>query len=199
MRLLIFVLTTVLAASAFSAEPILGTLQKVSGRLYLEGDEFCERYVVEAHSNEALNQLQKLASGDEVTASGTKNKTTCTVSVGTIDYVGLRRMLGTWYSKEGMISIRDFSQMSFYPSALDNYSGESQSSAKIIVDIPVVYSYSVTPTDGKEWVVFLSDSKNTFFATILFTKGPAIMKIFDSENGALTKTLRLSKWGSGSR
>ncbi len=61
---------------------------------------------------------------------------------------------------------------------------------------PINYRYSVTPSNGKEWVLFLSNDTGTTFATIAFVKDTATMKIFDSETGNLKKTLRLAKWGN---
>jgi hypothetical protein len=199
MRILLFVLTTVFAATALCAQPVAGVLAQEGTQLFISGDMFCSRYLVAAKSNEVLAHIKKLNPGDEITASGDKNFIDCSVVLESIDYVGLRRLLGMWLSNEALIKVKDFSSLSFYPlerssslgQHVNNYGLTSTSEVATAVD----YTYSLTPSEGKEWVLFLSDSTKTLFATISLSKGSAVMKIYDSESGVVLKTLRMTKWG----
>lgn len=192
MRLLLFVLSLTASSVAFSALPLMGTVERDSTGTYLVTGQTCKRYVVDTKSEDAFKSVRKLSTGDSVTASGALDNETCTAVIESVDYVGLRKMLGHWYSAEGIMSVRDFNSLSFYPISLKDFQNGSSYRA---VD-PINYRYSVTPTEGKEWVLFLSDSKSTTFATIQFNKGAATMKIYDSETGRLTKVLHLSKWSN---
>jgi hypothetical protein len=199
MRILIFVLTTVFAATALCAQPVAGVLAQEGTQLFISGDTFCSRYLVSAKSFEVLSHIKKLNPGDEISASGDKNLIDCSVVLESIDYVGLRRLLGMWLSNEALIKVKDFKYLSFYPlerssslaQQLNIYGSNSTSEVATAVD----YTYSLTPSEGKEWVLFLSDSTKTLFATISLSKGSAVMKIYDSESGIVLKTLRMTKWG----
>ena len=87
--------------------------------------------------------------------------------------------------------------MKFYPHTIPG-SAPTQTTRIGLSDVPVTYQYSITPADGKAWVVFLSDSdsKNTTFATIQINGTNATLKTFDSDTGSVTRTLRLTKWSN---
>lgn len=198
MRFLLFVLTTVFTATALCAQPVAGVLVQEGNQLFVSGDTFCSRYLVLPKNYEVLSQLKKLTPGDEITASGDKNLVDCSLTLESVDYVGLRRLLGMWLSNEALIKVKDFKSLSFYPLERVSSVGNSRPTSDVLSADPakaVDYTYSLTPTEGKEWVVFLSDSTKTVFATISLSKGSAVMKFFDSESGVVLKTLRLTKWG----
>ncbi|WP_413613398.1 hypothetical protein [Bdellovibrio sp. HCB-110] len=192
MRFLLFVLSLAVSSVALSVQPISGTIERDSTGVYLRSGDRCPRYVVNTKSEDASLSIRKLSSGDTVTASGLLDVETCTVVIESVDYVGLRKMLGYWYSQDGIITVRDFDSLSFYPINLKDF----QNGADYRTADPINYRYSVTPSEGKEWVVFLSDTTSTTFATIQFNKGNATMKIYDSETGDVKKVLRMSKWGN---
>lgn len=196
MRFLLFVLSfvfsLVFASTAISAPPISGTIERDTTGIYLRVNDKCPRYLISSKSEDASQSIRKLSNGDTITATGLLDLETCTAVVETIDYVGLKKMLGYWYSEQGIMTVRDYTSLSFYPI---NIRGLQQSSDFRTAD-PINYRYSVTPSEGREWVVFLSDDTSTTFATIQFKNDNATMKIYDSENGNVKKTLRLSKWGN---
>lgn len=194
MRVLLFVLSLCASSVALSAQPISGTVERTTnGTVFLlTNSQVCYRYSVIALTEDAAVSVGKLSTGDTITSSGNLNNSNCTASIESIDYVGLRKMLGYWYSDDGIITVKNFTSLSFYPLNLKGFQNGLNFSA---VD-PIDYRYSVTPTGGKEWVMFLSDSTSTTFATIQFNKLTAVMKIYDSESGEVTKTLRLAKWGN---
>ncbi|MFV8259238.1 hypothetical protein ACNQKP_15635 [Bdellovibrio bacteriovorus] len=192
MRILLFVLILISGFAAHSARPISGTVERDASGVYLRADSSCVRYLIDTKSTDADISVRKLSTGDTLTASGVLDSSTCTAVIESVDYVGLRKMLGYWHSADGLITVRDFNSLSFYPITLNDFqNGQSYSE----VD-PIVYRYSMTPSDGKDWVLFLSDSTSTTFATIRFNKSRATMKIYDSDTGNVTRTLYLNKWGN---
>ena len=190
MRSLLFVLTFAFTAMASASSALNGTVVRKGQQVYLQGSGTCDLLLATTRNQDATAALQKLSDGDHVTATGTVDEASCTAAIENIDYVGLRRLLGKWYSKEGLIEVHDFTRMSFYPVR------DSIISANFAAITPVQYKYSVTPSEGKEWVLFLSDRMTTTFATIQFSKELAIMKLFDSDNGKITKVLILNKRGT---
>lgn len=192
MRILLFVLILISGYAAHSARPISGTVERDASGAYLIADSSCVRYLIDTKSPDAEANIRKLTTGDTMTASGLLESNTCTAVIESVDYVGLRKMLGYWHSNDGLISVRDFNSLSFYPISLSDFqNGKTYSE----ID-PIVYRYSMVPSDGKDWVLFLSDSTSTTFATIRFNKSRAVMKIYDSETGNVTRTLHLNKWGN---
>lgn len=192
MRSLIFVLSLFASTVALSAQPVMGTVVREFPGFRLIGDQSCRRYIIETKTPEAANNLAKLSSGDNITATGFLDKGKCTAVIESIDYVGLKKLLGHWYSSEGIMSVRDFNSIRFYPIKLNDFKNNDNYKSAA----PIDYRYSVTPTEGKEWILFLSDKRGTSFSTIQFNKETVTVKIYDSETGQITKTLRLAKWGN---
>jgi hypothetical protein len=195
MRFLIFVLTAMMSAGAFAAQPVGGVVAIDGRNMYLKSEDPCHRYLVVSKSESSLSALVKLAAGDFFTATGLKNPGDCTVSIETVEYVGLRRMLGNWYSRDAVINVQDFNSMKYYPAQSVVTKGDrvyTQVSAN-----PVEYNYSLVPGSGKEWVLFLSDSKSTTFGTIQFDRGTAVMKINNSITGEVIRTLLLYRMTTG--
>ncbi|WP_291516213.1 hypothetical protein [Bdellovibrio sp. ArHS] len=193
MRFLLFVLSLAATSLALAVQPIGGTVYRDSTGVYLSvnTDQKCKVFTVETKSEDAAMSVRKLSTGDTLTASGLLDTETCIASIESVDYVGLKKLLGYWYTQEGIITVSDFNSLSFYPINMKDFQNGKDLSQ---ID-PITYRYSLTPSDGKEWVLFLSDSTSTLFATIFFNKNNATMRIYDSENGDIVKTLRLSKWG----
>lgn len=197
MKSMFFVLTFVLTLGwvgvAF-ANPLAGDIIETDGQLYLHiPNSECPRYEMVARNDDTTAHLRKLSVGDLINASGFLDSAQCKSFIESIEYVGLKKLLGYWYSKAGIITVRDFSSLSFYPMNASDLKDDGNPSQR--TGEPITYRYSVTPAEGSEWVVFLSNSKSTSFATIKFTRKNIIMKIYDSENGKILQTLRLSKWG----
>lgn len=193
MKSLLFVLSLVASSVAYSAQPVSGTVDRTSAGLFLRVPEkahHCDRLLIHAKTDEAVQSLKKLDTGDTITAAGFFAYESCSVFIDSVDYVGLKRLLGHWHSSDGIISVQDFDSLSFYPINLKDLT-KGGVYEKIE---PIRYRYSLTPSEGTEWVLFLSDSTSTTFATLQFSKSSAIMKIYDSDTGAIKKTLRMSKW-----
>jgi hypothetical protein len=192
MRILLFVLTTISSAVALSAQPISGSIAVFAKSMYLNAqNEPCTRYEITSKKESALAALIKLSNGDVITATGIKDPASCKVIIESVDFVGLKRLLGLWYSKDGVLAVQDFNLMRYYPAGLPALIESSNPDAA-----PVDYKYRMVPSEGKEWVLFLSNTFSTTFATIQFsTKGTATMKTYDSESGNITKTMVLTRKG----
>lgn len=195
MRVLIFVLTAMMSTVAFGVQQVGGVVSIEGGTMFLKSEDPCHRYLIASNNETALNALVKLAAGDFITATGLKTPGNCTVAIESVEYVGLRRMLGNWYSREAVINVQDFNSMKYYPAQTVVTNGNRVYTS--VSTSPVEYNYSLVPGSGKEWVMFLSDSRSTTFGTIQFNRGSAVMKIYNSETGELNKTLLLHRMTSG--
>jgi hypothetical protein len=151
-------------------------------------------YPIESGAPDVEESLKKLSTGDLISGSGVFTDSG-KISLEYIDYVGLRRMLGKWISSDGLLQVKNFSEMKFYP----HTNSDTETTVPMtLANVPKTFQYSVTPSGGKAWVLFLSDAnaKTTTFATIQINGANATLKTFDSETGGVTKTLRLVKWGN---
>lgn len=189
-----FVLSSGVASVSAAAVSFSGELNLFQGSLHLTvANSKCDRYQLIPKNNIVSQHMRKLATGDFVEASGRLEDSECKAFVESIEYVGLRKLLGYWYSEAaGIITVRDYSSLSFYPM---NKASDLKDDAISRTGDPITYRYSVTPSQGTEWVVFLSNAQGTSFATLKFSSKFVTMKIYDSETGDLTQTLRLAKWG----
>lgn len=194
MRLLLFVLTLTLSSAAFSAQQITGRIERIGFAAFLKSNiaDGCNKYQIDVNSEEAAESIRKLSTGDVLTASGVIEKRACLVRIDSVDYVGLKDLLGYWYSKDGYMKVRDFTSVSVYSTVLANLK-KNEPIEKVAA---IEYRYSITPTNGTEWVLFLSTQESTTFATIKLQKKSATIKIYDSENGSVVRTIYLSKWGN---
>lgn len=187
MKYIFFLLAT------FSFQFVLG-VQAFSGYMTKRGTAYFFTpksselfYKIIPVTPDVQESLDRLASGDFIAGNGSLDTTNKKLSVESVDYVGLRKLLGPWVGAEGTMVFKDFTTMRFTPrfrdinmdSRLTNYQKE--------------FRYSITPSDGNEWGLFLSDDKNTTFATVEFTKNKVIMKIFESESGKIVRTLKLER------
>lgn len=193
MRILLFVLSILTSLPIFANQPIYGVVTRDTTKLsiVLDNNSDCTNFVISSKSEEASSAIKKLSHGDSLTATGQLNPSDCTALIESIEYVGLKKMLGKWYSADGIIDVRNYNLLSYYPIPI-NIPNTDYVTFNVIK--PIEYRYSLTPTDSTEWVLFLSDRTSTTFATIQFGKGNAVMKFYDSETGDITKTLFLSRW-----
>ena len=109
-----------------------------------------------------------------------------------VDFIGLKRLLGYWWTTEGFLDVRTFSLMNFYDRPGSSVSaGDLPNVAPRTDSIKKSYQYSVTPSSGVEWVVFLNDKETVYFTQVTFQGANAQMKVYNSESGALEKTINL--------
>lgn len=180
--------------------------QVFSGFLIREGCDFsftpknsAITYQVEALNYDVLDSLTRLDNGDFISGSGRFDTAQKKLSIQSIDYVGLQKLLGSWISTDGTIVFKDFSTMRFLPRIrglnMDAHWKQYQKE----------FRYSISPKDRNEWALFMSDNMNTSFATVEFTgkfsgeftkklaEQKIIMKIFESESGNIVRTLTLER------
>jgi hypothetical protein len=193
MRILFFVLTVFSSMTSLAASQFSGVLVKDHNSYFLTSVTGCKRFAVSSTDNDVNQNLKKMDAGDLITATGTLDTDKCTADVNSIDYVGLKKMLGVWYSDEGLFTVTDYSNLSYYPLSSKDLP-PSNNTTDFQKLQPINYQYSMTPSDGAEWVIFLTDKTQTSLATIKVSAFAATMKIFDSQNGNVLKTLYLQKW-----
>lgn len=187
MKYIFFLLVT------FSFQFVLGA-QAFSGFMTKKGSDYFFTpksselfYKITTTSSDVTDSLARLDNGDFIAGNGTLDTTNKKLDIETVDYVGLRKLLGPWIGSDGTMIFKDFSTMRFTP-RFREFKMDSQ-----LTSYQKEFRYSITPSDGNEWGLFLSDDKSTTFATVEFTKNKVIMKIFESESGKIVRTLKLER------
>ncbi len=186
MKSFTFIFSLLLGSLSFAAQPINGVLDFKYEDVFLLTNSSCKSYRLNSISSDALKTIKKLATGDSITGMGVISEAECKIELQSISYVGLKKFIGSWYGDEGMYSIKDFATLIFYP--ISSISDPDLTNLEIIQ-----YKYSLTPSSGKEWVLFLSDKTTTVFATLIINGDSAQISTYDSENGEITKTIHLTK------
>ena len=182
----------IVAASLFTleahADSLAGVLQKKDGAFFLNLSSTNELYALTNVSAEASASLIKMESGDYINGSGDIDQKAHKISLQTLDYVGLKKLLGVWYSGDAVMNFSSFTDLSVYPFGI---AIKRPSTVGISLSAKTDFRYSTAPYYGDSWALFLSDSVGTTFATLEIAGESATLRTFNTDTGALKRTLRL--------
>lgn len=188
MKYMIFLLVTFCIQFVLAA-PFSGFFVKKGPAYYFTPKSSKLLYKVVVLNSEVEGSLKRLQKGDMISGEGSLDTINKKISITSIDYVGIRRLLGPWSSaKDGTLIFKDFSTLRFIPRLR-----ESLHSAADFSKQATEYRYSISPSEGLEWTLFLSDDKSTTFATLEFSLTKVTIKIFESDSGKVVRTLKLER------
>jgi hypothetical protein len=199
MKLTIFLLATFSIQLALGAQVFSGYLTKKDSNYYLTTKNSEILYKVTALTYNVDDSLKRLENGDLILGNGSFDVINKKINIESIDYVGLRRLLGPWVGTDGIMDFKDFSTMRFTPryrnihKDINGHLNESIRFEAKLTNYQKEFRYSMSPGDGNEWALFVSDDKGTNFATVVFSTKKIIMKIFESESGKIVRTLKLER------
>lgn len=140
------------------------------------------RLVIRPYSQEAKENLSKLHDRDYISGVGnfTSDKT---LLVESIDFVGLRQLLGVWVGDNTWINFRDFTTANMY-----SQNPEAPQKTEL--------EYSVTSAPGADWTIFFAGENTVNVASLSLGKQRAVLQFFDAETGQMTKKVELTKLSS---
>lgn len=177
------------APMALAQEQVGGFLHRFGTDLLMTPNSNPGRYyrLVATH-DDTQNTLNRLEDGDFVMASGVVSADTGTVSVDSIDFVGLRRIIGLWnaLNSKGLVNFRNYQEMNMYSLAGPNEGTNVSSTRKH-------FRYTVTPGSDRQWVMFMSDEKETQMGFLQIGDDQATLKLVNSQTGDVSSTLELRK------
>lgn len=182
---LLFIFTTPLV---LGAQSVTGFLTRSGDKFYLTPSKSSNRYLILPEDLDVVSSLERLNNGDLITGHGSIDTTNKKLRLISVDYVGLRKILGPWVGSEGQLMFKDFSTMKFSPRFSSKSNRENPRKA-----YQKEFRYTLSPSEGEEWALFLSDDKSTTFATVAFGKRKITMKIYESESGRIIRTLKLER------
>lgn len=185
MKLLVTVV--VLAISALSQAAIYeGDVQKSRNNIFVINKADNKKYLLNSTAQLAV-QLGKLTTGDFVSVEGSANTTQKNITVRSINYVGLRSMIGSWVGNEP------------YCYNFVNYNlftVTRKVNDRCTEDIASEYTYLVNP-HVQAWVVLVSGEYNSYVGDIHLLNSQSLeIDLYDSESGAILRQLSLRKYKS---
>lgn len=188
MKTIALLTCTFFAQFAVASQAYSGFINKINSNYYFNAANSTDSYQIVPLTQEVYKSLSRLSTGDAITGNGVLDLVHHSIALETVDFVGLRRLLGPWITEDGVMTFRDFYNMTYR--ALNGRVTE--------------FHYSISPSEGNEWMLFLSDSTHTILATLEFDsefglkpsnadKKHALMKIFESRSGRVLRTLKLER------
>ena len=180
-------LLCLLLPSISRAESLRGFIQKSSGQRYLEvqNDNGTKSLLQITTTTEPVRtSLNKLKAGDYLVARGTVDIESKSVQVEAIESLGLHALVGAWTSdRREVYDFRDFSRLTLYIPSGD---------AKTNVVKAGEFRYAVTPDQGAQYSIFLSDNQSVTIGSIEFKKSRLMLKVVDPSTGEVSSELSLS-------
>lgn len=146
-------------------------------------------YRIKGGSLEASQTLTRLQHGDQIFGLATVIETEKLVILEHVDYVGLQRMLGSWFTHDAneIMSFRNHSELNVYA-----FTATEQKNPPFVAS-EKQFRYTVAPSPAG-WVLFLSDDRKTIMGSLALRDTEATIRLFDSQTGEVTKILQLRKF-----
>lgn len=129
--------------------------------------------------------LKKLRHGDFISVEGQKIKNGTAINVESINYVGLKSLLGVWLGDDNhCYTFGSFTEFSISPLV---------NGKKCTVSTSPTYTYIASPSI-QSWLLLISGQRNIYVGDLKFiSPRDAQIQLFDSETGDILRTLRLRR------
>jgi hypothetical protein len=121
---------------------------------------------------------QSMSVGDLISGMGEK-KSNGSIYLRTVEYVGLRELLGFWSSENQYFEFRDFKNLNLYKSV-----GKKVKSLH----------YSTAPGMGDSWKVFITDENTIILSTLRIDNDEALLTFYNTDTGKVTGEVKLKKF-----
>lgn len=145
-------------------------------------------YRMKSDRDETVKTLEKLNTGDFIMMTATIDTADGSVQVDTIDFVGLRRIIGFWATPNGnrLMNFKSYSELSIHDLIIQSNSDRQRAARRQM-------KYTVVPAQGQDWVMFLSDDHETQMGYLSLAGSLATLRLVHSRTGETTNVLQLQK------
>lgn len=130
--------------------------------------------------------LNKLKTGDYVSIDGSKNDLEKTLIVNSINYIGLKDLLGFWMSDDNSLCFNfvDFTEFSVY---------QQSSEKKCLISTKKSYTYFVSPTTNS-WALLFGNEQISYVGDLKVGSPRSIqITLYDSLSGNALRYLHLRR------
>lgn len=159
-----------------------GSKINIKGYLVLESDPYrfveadtLKSYKLRISTEAAKAAVTKLNNFDGISGVATKYDEE-TLLLESVEFVGLRRLLGKWKSPDELVQFIDYNRMQFS-----------------IGPKELRMSYALSPGVGDTWRIFVSAQDAVLLGSLEVRDETARIQIFDSETGSILKILPLTR------
>jgi hypothetical protein len=175
---LVMFISNITFVSQLQAMQLSGYFSSVSGRSYLITFDRSKKIEIRPFNTQAAVHLSRLKTGDLL--AGTGDVSNDVFVINSIDFVGLKELLGVWLAGNNIMDFQSFSSVKAHLTS-DNR------------PVTLNMKYSITPGEENEWHVFFSDNDEVQLATLTLKKNTAALQFIDSQTGDLSKVIELKK------
>lgn len=189
LRHLLFSLLLLLAPLAQAGVTVAGTIGRIGPQVTLRIETRVLR--VSTQSRDVQKILNRLEEGDSIVATGDTKTDLGLIDIQSIDFVGLRKMLGVWNSTNarGILEFKTYSEMKVYSV------GAPVAGPAAGLPRTRSFKYTLSPTGNDDWVLFMSDDSATKMGFLRLQQNDATISMLDSSTGDISQVLRLQKVG----
>ncbi|MBK7842686.1 MAG: hypothetical protein IPJ71_03165 [Bdellovibrionales bacterium] len=172
-------------------------LMAIEGRVFVNNSGLFlkERYLrkkvkISSKDSGIANDMQKLRTGDYISGKGEYDAILQEVSLVTLEFVGLQKLLGRWENhKSDIFDFKNFSQLDLYLATPTGSSLAVQPSRRL--------RYTIAPDSGSGWSILMVDSLAENASHSIEVESLSIIReklridIFDAKTGQIKRTIHL--------
>ena len=169
----------------FSSNSISGVLIRDSEGAQQLKTANGKTYLLTAENDNIQQDLLRIRSGDYLVAQGVGKENTFLIQ--SIEMVGLRKLIGLWGSSDRVPKV--FSFLDFNNLTIQNDSFFERSPHQENPN----FDYSLSPSFGESWTIFLSQEHTNFSGTLVFHDNQLKLNIVDNRTGTVAHKLKLKR------
>lgn len=144
-----------------------------------------ELWKIEGLSDQVTSQVKGLQEGDLLSATGELVISNKTAYVETVDFVGLKRILGRWESKDGYsINFKDFRSAVVAQKQPLPWDPNEEKTVNLV--------YAILPLKESNWSLFMSNRKTVRVGTLSIQETKLSIQLVDQRTGKVTEDISLS-------
>ncbi len=178
-------LTISISAAAMNFDGLVSTLN-LKRSITLESSG--KKYYLVPDNQEIAIQINKLKVNDFISLEGKIDDKAATVSVRSMNYVGLKDLLGNWVGDDDYCyTFSTFSSLSIFTKNTSN-------KCDFKVDrLSRDFSYTINPATTS-WLVLLSDNEESYIMDLVVrSKASAELSLYDTRSGDILKEIKLRR------
>ncbi len=144
-----------------------------------------EFWRIEGLSDQVTSQVKGLEEGDLLSATGELHLASKTAYVETVDFVGLKRILGRWESKDGYrIYFKNFRSAVVEQKQPLPWNPNEEKTVDLV--------YAILPLKDSNWSLFMSNRKTVRVGTLSIHESKIAIQLVDQRTGKVTEDISLS-------
>lgn len=179
MRLIAALLLSLISCHAL-ARPISGFVSIENGQHYFIEHGTTVKFAIRPGKTEVVESLKKLSSFDFFQGQGEFTKSELVLD--SIDFVGLRSLIGLWSEgRQSLFDFQDFQKVVIYQPVFKLMTPRAQ------------LHYSIAPSAGSDWKIFFTDENSVILASLILSEARATLRFYNLDTGDVFKKVELTK------